>query len=65
MLGKARLKGLDNAHVLEVIDGEIWRNTDLAKSEERGILEALESEFRQALERSSPTSPLPSGNIRL
>jgi hypothetical protein len=57
MLGKARLKGLENAHVMEIVDGESWRDTELLPNEQSNLLKALESEFRRALdEGSAPNS---------
>jgi hypothetical protein len=38
MLGKARLKGLDNAHVLEIVDGAEWKESDLIPNQERDLL---------------------------
>ena len=58
MLGKARLKGLENVQVFEVVDGEEWLDADILPCEDRDLLKALESEFRRALDQGDfPASP--------
>jgi hypothetical protein len=52
-LGEARLKGLENAEVFEVVDGRPWMKRTLLPPSGKDLLATLEEQFRVAL-RSPP-----------
>jgi hypothetical protein len=52
-LGEARLKGLENAEVFEVVDARPWMKRTLLPPSDKDLLETLEEQFRVAL-RSPP-----------
>jgi hypothetical protein len=47
-LGRARLKGLQNVHVFEVVDGEGWKDDDLTPAERQPLMALLDKEFQSA-----------------
>jgi hypothetical protein len=45
-LGRARLKGLQNVHVFEVVDGEKWGEADLVPTGLQPLMAVLDAEFQ-------------------
>lgn len=56
-LGLANLKGLERVPVIEVIDGERWRDQPLTKMDSEKLLDSLEREFART-QRPLPQSSM-------